>query len=97
VRSGYQMLISHESSPLDALENLIWHTKVPLKIFVLAWGLLCDRLPTKINLLNRGIISAEDISYSARCGQVENADVSSLRYFWIPLAAGSVLDWCFEC
>jgi len=45
---------------------------IPLKVFILAWRLLRDRLPTKLNLLNRGIIYVEDISCSAGYGQVES-------------------------
>jgi len=73
VRISYQLLTSQESPLLDASENLIWHTQMPLKVFILAWRFLRDRLPTKLNLLNRGIISAEDISCSAGYGQVVSA------------------------
>jgi len=73
VRSGYQLLTSQEHRVLDASEKLIWHSHVPMKVSILAWGLLRDRLPTKINLYNRGIITDADISCVVGCGQVETA------------------------
>jgi len=69
----YQVLTSHEPPILDASDNLIWHSQVPLKVSILAWHLLRDMLPTKINLLNRGILSAADTYCSAGCGQLESA------------------------
>jgi len=58
---------------LDDSDNLIWHTQVPLKVSLLAWRLLRDRLPTKINLQNRGIITVVDTYCSTGCGQFESA------------------------
>jgi len=48
---------------------MIWHAQVP---WILAWRLLRDRLPTKLHLLNRDILSPEDISCSAGCTHVES-------------------------
>ena len=59
---------------LDAAQNLIWHPQVLLKVSILAWHLLRDRLPTKINLLNRGIITVVDISCVTGCGHDESVD-----------------------
>ncbi|PNY12620.1 hypothetical protein L195_g009254 [Trifolium pratense] len=42
---------------MDDAEKLIWHSQVPLKVSIFAWCLLRDRLPTKTNLVTRGIIS----------------------------------------
>jgi hypothetical protein len=42
---------------LDAAEKLVWHNQVPLNESIFAWRLLRDRLPTKTNLLTRGIIT----------------------------------------
>jgi len=62
VSSGYQLHTAQASSLLEDSHNLIWHLQVPLKVSILAWRLLRDRLSTKINLLNRGIIVVDDIS-----------------------------------
>jgi hypothetical protein len=50
-----------------------WHKQVPLKVFVFAWRLLRDRLPTKTNLANRGIIPLEAQSCVSGCGDMESA------------------------
>lgn len=72
---AYRLSAAHfsETPLLDVSDNLIWHTQVSLKVSILAWRLFRDRLPTKINLLNHGIISATDTSCSAGCGQVKSA------------------------
>jgi len=72
VSSGYQMLSDHNHLVLDDSERLIWHPQVPLKVSILAWRLLRDRLPTKSNLLNRGIIQGDGALCVARCGQIES-------------------------
>ncbi|GAU43159.1 hypothetical protein TSUD_246990 [Trifolium subterraneum] len=54
-------------------EGLIWHTLVPLKVFIFAWRLLRDTLPTKANLVTRGIISSEAHYCVSGCGAIESA------------------------
>jgi hypothetical protein len=44
---------------VDATSNLIWHKQVALKVFVLAWRLLRNRLPTKDNLVACNIINQD--------------------------------------
>ncbi|GAU21589.1 hypothetical protein TSUD_131730 [Trifolium subterraneum] len=73
VREAYQILTSHQSMPLADVEDLIWHKQVPLKVSILAWRLLRNRLPTKDNLANRGIITLEAQSCVAGCGALESA------------------------
>ncbi|GAU47886.1 hypothetical protein TSUD_404590 [Trifolium subterraneum] len=48
-------------------------TQVPLKVSFLAWRLLRDKLPTKANLISRGILSVEDHFCAFGCGAVESA------------------------
>jgi len=74
VRSSYEVLTPQDHHVLDAAQNLIWHPQVPLKVSILAWRLLRDRLPAKFNLLNRGIITVADISCVTGCGHVESVD-----------------------
>jgi len=66
-------LLSADFSPvLHDSKKLIWHPQVPLKVSILAWRLLRDRLPTKSNLLRRGIIHDENTSCVAGCGCIES-------------------------
>jgi len=59
---------------LDEAQDLVWHPRVPLKVSIFAWRLLRDRLPTKLNLQNRGIITNADISCVSGCGHDESVD-----------------------
>ncbi|GAU10896.1 hypothetical protein TSUD_427040, partial [Trifolium subterraneum] len=73
VCGAYQLLTEQDMTPLDAAACLIWHTQVPLKVSILAWRLLRDRLPTKANLISRGILPVEDHLCVFGCGAVESA------------------------
>ncbi|GAU10634.1 hypothetical protein TSUD_421120, partial [Trifolium subterraneum] len=73
VRGAYQLLTAQDAVPLDATTGLIWHPQVPLKVSILAWRLLRDRLPTKVNLSYRGILPAGDSLCVSGCGAVESA------------------------
>ncbi|MCH91106.1 70 kDa peptidyl-prolyl isomerase, partial [Trifolium medium] len=72
VRGAYQLLTTHPIGPVAAVEDLIWHKHVPLKVSIFAWRLLRDRLPTKINLA-RGIITPEAQFCVTGCEGVESA------------------------
>ena len=50
VRGAYHALTSMTPLTSDASEHLVWHKQVPLKVSIVAWRLLKDRLPTKLNL-----------------------------------------------
>lgn len=43
--------------PLQAVFDLLWSMKIPSKFLIFSWRLLLDRLPTKNNLLIRGVIN----------------------------------------
>ncbi|CAJ2638513.1 unnamed protein product [Trifolium pratense] len=58
---------------MDDAEHLIWHPQVPLKVSVLAWRILRDRLPTKTNLVTRGILSPAAHFCVSGCGEAESA------------------------
>ena len=51
----------------------IWHKDVPLKVVIFAWRLFRDRLPTKDNLLRRGVIPHDSRTYVAGCDCVESS------------------------
>ncbi|GAU23355.1 hypothetical protein TSUD_334020 [Trifolium subterraneum] len=73
VCGAYQLLTEQDMAPLNAVAGLIWHTQVPLKVSILAWRLLRDRLPTKANPISRGILPVEDHFCAFGCGAVESA------------------------
>ncbi|CAJ2673056.1 unnamed protein product [Trifolium pratense] len=73
VRGVYQLLTTQDAVTLDVASGLIWHRQVPLKVSICAWRLLRDRLPTKANLVTRGILSTEAHLCVSGCGEVETA------------------------
>ncbi|CAJ2658361.1 unnamed protein product [Trifolium pratense] len=73
VRGAYQILTSQASVTLHTAENLIWHPQVPLKVSIFAWRLLRDRLPTRANLVNRGVLSSTVDTCVFGCGVAESA------------------------
>jgi len=73
VRGAYYALTSMISPTRDVTTNLVWHKQVPLKVSIVAWRLLKDMLPTKLNLQRRGIAQVTCIMCISGCGNVESA------------------------
>ncbi|KAK2391367.1 hypothetical protein QL285_064833 [Trifolium repens] len=73
VRGAYQLLTSQDPVTMDDAARLVWHPHVPLKVSIFAWRLQRDRLPTKANLVTRGILSAAAHLCVSGCGEVESA------------------------
>ncbi|XP_045810476.1 uncharacterized protein LOC123904919 [Trifolium pratense] len=73
VRGAYLFLTTRDAVTLDVASGLIWHRQVPLKVSIFAWRLLRDRLPTKANLVTRGILSEAAHHCVSGCGGVESA------------------------
>ncbi|RHN58033.1 putative reverse transcriptase zinc-binding domain-containing protein [Medicago truncatula] len=73
VRGAYQILTTPIQSTFDVTRNLIWHKQVPLKVFIVAWRLLKDRLPTRINLFRQSIVQVAGVMCVAGCGHEESA------------------------
>ncbi|PNX56433.1 kinesin-like protein, partial [Trifolium pratense] len=73
VRGAYQFLTAQDAVTLNVATGLIWHPQVPLKVSILSWRLLWDRLPTKANLVSQGILSQEAHYCVSECGVIESA------------------------
>jgi hypothetical protein len=73
VRDAYQLLTSQDSVTLGEAEDCLWHKQVFLKVSTFAWCLLRDRLPTKKNLVSRGILPPDLHLYVSGCGDIETA------------------------
>jgi hypothetical protein len=78
VRGAYHVLTSKDLPLADSAAEMIWHRQAPLKVSVFAWRLLRDRLPTKSNLVNRGVIYSEVAVCVSGCGSIEWAQHLSL-------------------
>jgi len=68
VSSAYQFLTSQDIPQVEGVVALVWHNNVPLKVSIFAWRLLRNRLPTRQNLVHRGILS--DTAASCLLGAV---------------------------
>ncbi|PNX74374.1 70 kDa peptidyl-prolyl isomerase, partial [Trifolium pratense] len=73
VWGAYQFLTTIDLVTMHDSEHLIWHPQVPLKVSILAWRLLRDRLPTKSNLVTRGILSPAAHFCVSGCREAETA------------------------
>jgi hypothetical protein len=90
VHGVYDMLTSQAQQQVNQNLELIWHKQVPLKVSILAWRLLKNRLPTKSNLADRGVISVEDRLCVTGCGHVEDTNHMFLS---CPIF-GVLWQWC---
>ncbi|KAL8482136.1 hypothetical protein ACS0TY_028334 [Phlomoides rotata] len=62
--SAYKIILTTGASrqnqeDLGVEFKLVWNKVAPLKVSVMAWRLLQDRLPTRRNLARRGILSTK--------------------------------------
>ena len=71
VCSVYDLLTLGNTIIADDASNMVWHRHVPLKVSILAWRLLRNRLPSKSNLEVRGIMVQDGHLCVSGCGAVE--------------------------
>ena len=71
MRSAYQILTAPVTTTFDATRELVWLKQVPLKVSIVAWRLLKDRLPTRSNLHRRDILMLEGVTCVSGCGDEE--------------------------
>jgi len=58
---------------VDQRADLVWYKQVPLKVSVFAWRLLRDRLATRSNLLDRGIVTNGTAGCLMGCDHLETS------------------------
>jgi hypothetical protein len=78
---------------MDTPMDLVWHHQVPLKVSVFAWRIIRDRLPTKANLVVRGVIPTEATYCVSGCGHVETAEHRFLACSTFASLWQQVRDW----
>ena len=93
VQGAYHLLTSKDLPLADSAAEMIWHKKVPLKVLVFAWRLLRDRLPTKSNLVSRGVMASEAALCISGCGTIESAQHLWLSCFAFASLWPMVRDW----
>lgn len=73
VRGSYKLLTAQDTLQVAHAADLIWHKQVPLKVSIFVCRLLRDRLPTRSNLVDRGIITNVDTGCLVGCGHRETS------------------------
>lgn len=58
---------------MDSVEALVWYIHVPIKVSIFAWRLLRDRLPTRTNLVHRGVLPGAAAGCLSGCGVIETS------------------------
>ena len=71
IHGVYHLLTTKDILLADSATAMISHNQVSLKVSIFAWRLLRDRLPTKSNLVYRGVILSEASLYVSDCGFIE--------------------------
>ncbi|GAU12279.1 hypothetical protein TSUD_141870 [Trifolium subterraneum] len=96
VRGAYDLLTFRDDQAVDATTELLWHKQVPLKVSVVAWRLLRNRLPTKDNLVGRNIINQDSHFCVAGCGGVETSIICPFpARFLLPCGVCSKIGWAY--
>ncbi|GAU47519.1 hypothetical protein TSUD_138910 [Trifolium subterraneum] len=72
VRSAYSYLTASDGSSMEDFASFLWVKSVPLKVNIFIWRLFLNRLPTKDNLLRRGVIEVHQELCSTNCGKAED-------------------------
>ncbi|GAU20483.1 hypothetical protein TSUD_130400 [Trifolium subterraneum] len=99
VRDAYSRLTALAVGTTTGASDLIWHQQVPLKVSVLAWRLLRNRLPTKDNLVARNIIPPNANLCVGGCGEPETANhlflsCPTFAPLWILVCSWLHIDAC---
>ncbi|KAK2440989.1 hypothetical protein QL285_012338 [Trifolium repens] len=93
VRGAYYLLTTTDALDTDAVSDLIWNKQVSLKVSVLAWRLLRNRVPTKDNLVRRNIIPHDSQLCVNGCGGLETAQHLFLSCHVFAPMWGLVRSW----
>ena len=79
VSGVYHILTTPNDPIVVGMNDLVWHKQVLMKVSIFAWRLIRDRLPTKTNLVRRGLLNVELAACGVGCGHDSSvASVPSL-------------------
>jgi hypothetical protein len=80
VRGAYEILTAQDAQETASTSDLIWDKQIPMKVSMMAWRLLRNRLPTKDNLVRRHVIHPNAGLCVTGCGSMETAHHLFLSY-----------------
>jgi len=93
VRSAYNSISVQHHSASSVAASYIWIKDILLKVGLFAWRLFRDRLPTKDNLLKRGVIPNDSRLCVAGCGFEENSSHLFLHCNFFGTAWHHIFRW----
>ncbi|XP_068486340.1 uncharacterized protein [Phaseolus vulgaris] len=77
VKSAYSVLTNHQTpASKESVFSLLWQAKAMPKVLTTAWRILIDRIPSRVNLLRRGVPVT-----STLCALCNRLDESSQHLF----------------
>ncbi|XP_039683490.1 uncharacterized protein [Medicago truncatula] len=87
VRGVYTFLSSNGAMVNRSSVDDVWHKHIPSKVSLLVWRLLRNRIPTKDNLEQRGVLTSADTFCVFGCDTTESAEhlflhCSMAGYLW---------------
>ncbi|GKU91870.1 hypothetical protein SLEP1_g5684 [Rubroshorea leprosula] len=91
--SRYTALVQHQPSPYRKVFEKIWNPLIPHKVYGFTWLLLLDRIPSKFNLLKRGLIKEMEAVKCSLCGR--NVEDSNHLFLHCSVTA-KIWSMCFE-
>jgi len=93
VRSAYNFQTAQPivDAPVDV--KMLWHKDIPLKVVVFVWRLFWNKLPTKDNLLRRGVINNDSSLCLTGCGSLETVNHLFLHCAFFGLVWNCILRW----
>jgi hypothetical protein len=74
VKSAYSLLTSTDTNLNEEFNRFLWIKSIPLKVNLFVWRLFLNRMPTKDNLHQRGILDASGLPCVTACGMEESID-----------------------
>jgi len=93
VRSAYQLLTTQDNPQVEGADALVWHKHVPLKVSIFVWRLVKNRLPTRANLVHRGILSDAVAGCLCGCGDTETSQHLFISYGFYGTLWFQVRSW----
>ncbi|GKV15235.1 hypothetical protein SLEP1_g26034 [Rubroshorea leprosula] len=76
--SAYSLLSNTQQNPNEKFFKRIWNNNIPSKIATFNWRVVLDKIPTKKNLLKKGIDSVMD---DGKCRLCEEEEEDSAHLF----------------
>jgi len=97
VRGAYRFITTTGDMVDMSLIDDVWHKHIPSKVSLLVWCILRNRIPTKDNLVARGVLPSTDLLCALGCDIIESvthlflqctlsADVWDLVWHWLGIS-----------